>query len=190
MKTPAEDKKRLIEMGKWADFVLRRDELKQSGVKGAAAHRQAWKEITGEDVKGGRPPEPTVRHEVRKLTEQIVTDAEPKPETKVPDVIDVFEQEVAGKSSAPMEWVLWVARNIERKNPDFSTCPDVGAFGLLKACRRSPVVAADFWKTFVAKVITKGEGEKDPEKVDGEAVLNVIDRILQAAAKARGEVLA
>lgn len=100
-------------------------------------------------------------------------------------MINAIEGELASKTAAPMEWVLWVARNIERKTPDLESCPDVGAMGLLLACKRSPVVAADFWRTFVSKAIVKSDGDKDEGRIDGAAVVDVIDRILAASERAR-----
>lgn len=75
----------------------------------------------------------------------------------------------------------WVARNIDVHEPDPYECPDPFAWTMLRQCREDPGFVRFFVEKLWAKLIPSRSqlDQVAPKALDGQAQLELIDRIEQ-----------
>lgn len=148
--------------GQWRAFQQRRDELKAQGASPHDARVVALREVMPEGYDDGD----TVAAEGGALA--------------------LAPPELAGRTADEPAIVRWVARNVDGE-ADPATCPDPFAWTLLRECRETPGFVADHFLPLWAKLIPpRSQLEQAGPKVqDGQPVIELIDRIVGHARKAR-----
>ena len=193
-KVLTDHKKVLLSMGKWGDFVLRRDELKASGVNSAEANRVAVREFLGEEASKcagetrRRIPKPAVVKAVRVLS-TIDTIGKVGRSFGVldPVVASLPEPDVEGREAGGQEIVMWVLRELGKDSePDKRTCPDPAAWSLYKQCQDSALFKQNFMLQLGVKSLLRIEGAQDTGEVDGVKQIDTIDQLLLFAVPVKG----
>ncbi len=99
--------------------------------------------------------------------------------------------EFEGKVASEVEIIRWVARNMYLDGVTAEDCPDATAWGLLTACRRSPGMESDFWRSMYTKIVPNKTQLEDVEEVmDGMAMIEVIEKMRAASMRAKEGVVA
>jgi hypothetical protein len=216
-KIAPELKQKLLEQGKWSEFVLYRQTLKEGGMVNADAHNQAVEHFFG------YLPEVTTERKIikksKKPIKQKVSVEPPPPQSadngkdgggsesspgpppsspipavkdyigNLPRLVEVKSGDFDGKVASEVEAVRWVADNMEVLDPRPKDCPSAAAWGLLSQCRQSLQARSDFWKLTYAKLLpTKAQMEKEQDALPDESkAKEVIEDLLRFGREARGE---
>jgi hypothetical protein len=197
-----EQKARLMESGKWAEFCHFRSDLIMAGTKSSKACDEALEKFLGPD-----------EAEKRKIAEREATAArkasEPKPEKQErtkkqapvgqPAVEDdpLDGEDMVGrmpKSPGPVplaafmgkpdvaesENIRWVCDNMRVKSVTPAMCPSLRAWTFLCDCRESALFRSAFYREQYGKLVVKqtDEGEGGGESFDGVVQDGTILRIL------------
>ena len=162
-------KARLEGAGQWQAFQERRDELKEQGYSADDARTMAMAEV---------------------LAECSAEDDGPPGEHRG-DTLPVAPDALAGRTAGEPEVARWVARNIDNPEPAPETCPDAFAWTLLRMCRESPAFTLMFvkeiWvKLLISEVKRDDGGTTDDGEMDGQHVIDLIERIRTIAEECKG----
>lgn len=152
-------KRRLLQEGRWRNFVARRYELRKNmGVK--EANEQARKEFGPEK---GYVPE--------KFPQQ-------NPEDRAPP----FMLDEATESPDHMKAIEWVAANWVVKNPEFKDAPNSVAVGLWTWAKSSATSSDRFWTMAWSKLLPdkRSRDEFGRASRDGENTIGLIESLVEA----------
>jgi hypothetical protein len=97
-------------------------------------------------------------------------------------------KEIVGRVTDEATMVRWVAANIDAFEPDPKTCPAPFAWTLLRQCRDNPEFLDKTFLPMWQKLIPpRSQLENSGPKVqDGQSVIDLMDRILDASRKSQG----
>lgn len=159
---------RLRREGRWEAFVRRREELKASGTSAGDAWRMAAAEFPPPAAPASADPDGT---------------AEPPPDLSC----------LCGKSGVSMlEAVQWVFDHLDAPWVQPVDAPSAGAWSLRDWARRHPGNRAEFYTTFVPKMLPtrqqlEKQAEPDGDDYDEEAGLALIEKLLADPAEEEEE---
>ena len=187
-KLDPELKQKLLKEGKWAEFTIYRQDLKDGGMLNADAHHAAVNKFFDNvpkpirrKVKPKDPPPPTKEEKTAGVTVKEYTGSLPPLPLVQSDTFD-------DKKCTEVESVRWVADNMMVENPRHEDCPSAAAWGMLGQCRSSMISQSDFWKqTFPKLLPSRTEMEKERDGATSESkAMEVINKLLEFKEEAEG----
>lgn len=195
-KVRTEHKEKLLVMGKWGEFVVRRDELKAQGVKAGEANRIAVLEFLGEEAAKsageGRDRNPTIRKSMRKVggagavdtaaqdtTPVVVTPSAQNAAPAPPSPPAVPLDEFGGSEASGEEIIMWVIRHLDVATVTPADCPDPAAWSYLQQCRSSALFRQNFMLQVGLRSLLKKEGDGSGDDVISVRLDETIDKLLQ-----------
>jgi hypothetical protein len=193
-KVRTEHKETLLAQGKWAEFVVRRDELKAEGMKASEANRLAVLEFLGEEaaeiagenrsrsssLKRQKPAGAVVSSPQRNKTttspvkESVVNDTAP-----AASPLGLLSSEIADRIASGPEIIMWIVRNMELESVKASDCPDPAAWTFLNQCRSNALFKQNFLLQVGFRHLLKQEGSGGQEDLAGIRVEETIDKLLE-----------
>ena len=156
-------KARLEATGQWQTFQERRDELKAEGYTPDDARTMAMAEVLAE----------------------CSAEDDGLPGEHRGDTLPVAPDALAGRMAGEPEIARWVARNIDNPDARPADCPDPFAWTLLRMCRESPAFTLMFVKDIWIKLLIS-EAKRDDGEMDGQHVLDLIERIRAISEEHKG----
>lgn len=136
---------RLKNVGKWDDFITRREELKAGGMPAVEAQAKAVAEF---------PPNGQASAEAALPTETPSS-------TEAAPLVDLSP--LKGKPSVPiLECVKWTTENLDKDSVTPADAPSAGAWSMLFWARSSLSARGEFYRSFVVKLLPKGADQNSP----------------------------
>lgn len=177
-KVRTEHKETLLAQGKWAEFVVRRDELKAEGVKASEANRLAVLEFLGEEaaeIAGeNRSRSSSLKRQKPAGKEAVVNDTAP-----AASPLGLLSSEIADRIASGPEIIMWIVRNMELESVKASDCPDPAAWTFLNQCRSNALFKQNFLLQVGFRHLLKQEGSGGQEDLAGIRVEETIDKLLE-----------
>ena len=197
-------KAKLIEEGRWTEFVRYRQDLKAGGSSSVTAHKAAvdhfFNNAPEKSSESGsvnpksaqsatesaqsvekRRPIPDVPADVRSGSSS--KPAEPTVKTGGSDYAElppVQSSDFEGRVANEVDVIRWVAANMEIQDPNPADCPSSSAWGLLAHCRSSNVARSEFWKQTYPKLLPSRAKMEEQQEVDNEGkAAEVIEDLLR-----------
>lgn len=182
-KLDPELKKQLLDEGRWAEFKLYREDLKEGGVSNVEAHHQAVAKFFDNVPPPKKRSSPPKAPPPPPTKEEVAASADVKVKAytgNLPSLPMVKSDTFDDKKCTEVEAVRWVADNMMVENPKPEDCPSAAAWGMLGQCRSSMISQSDFWKQTYPKLLpSKTEMEKARDGASNESkAMEVIDKLL------------
>jgi hypothetical protein len=168
--------------GQWESFVLRRDELKESGLSPRKSYEQAKAEFT--QSMGSTHPTAQFPQEVDSpsasdcdspASESDVAEEWQPPRQLLPAMA---RREDFTRFEAPADEVVrWVAANMWLMDVKAKDAPCPEAWYLLWQCRVDPGSRTEFWRGTYPRLLTKNEAQRDDWRDDNIALNKLVDAV-------------
>ena len=168
-KSKAEIRNKVMEMGRWTEFVQLRERNKEEGMVPEKAWVAAYEELCG-----AAAPADRVVAEVKQV------ESVSRPTRQSPDASkQLFED----KTCSTPKTVEWVAANLRISDASAEDAPSSEAWSMLCWVKSSPQAESQFWGQIYTKLLpTRQQLDQDTKmEDDGRRVLTLIDRIKDLA---------
>jgi len=172
----ADMRKRVVDSGKWKEFVTAREKHKEAGKMPDDAWKAAYDEVMEDPLGSDDPPRERIVKTVK---------SESRPTRRSVTELDVSGSVFEEKTCSTPRTVEWVAANIRVSDPKPEDAPSSEAWSMLCWVKSSPQAEAQFWGQIYTKLLpTRQQLDADNRmEDDGRRVLSIIDRIKKASEK-------
>lgn len=169
----ADMRKELVAVGRWAEFVRLREEMKEKGIDPDVAWQGAYDSIMDSPVDA---PEPSANPP--RVVKKVQSVSRPTRPTES-NGQDVSSNIFADKTCSTPRTVEWVAANIRVSDAAPADAPSSEAWSMLCWVKSSSQAEAQFWGQIYTKLLpTRQQLDQDNRmEDDGRRVLTLIDRL-------------